>query len=147
MSAEHFKRLERMYLSANINREIFNTTTIKIQSKQAEISLKVSDNLFHALGAMHGAVYFKLLDDAAYFAANSVETSVFLLTSSFNINFLRPVKTGNLRAFGKLKYAGKELFVAEAALYDANGKEVAFGTGNFAKSKISLTEQIGYQWI
>jgi len=33
-------------------------------------------------------VYFKLLDDAVYFAANSVVEDVFLLLSSFNGNLI-----------------------------------------------------------
>jgi len=28
---------------------------------------------------------------------------------------------------------------------DEKGREIAFGTGNFAKSKISLSEEIGYK--
>ena len=144
MSTEHFQKLERMYLSANITREFFETTTIQISNKKAEIGLIISESYYHALGAMHGAVYFKLLDDSAYFAANSVEKGVFLLTSSFNINFLRPVNTGKITAIGKLKYAGREMYVAESALYDSKGKEIAFGIGNFAKSKVELTEEIGY---
>lgn len=38
----------------------------------------------------------------------------------------------------------ENLFVAESILYNEDGKEIAFGTGNFAKSKIRLSEDIGY---
>ena len=50
-----------------------------------EIDLTISDKYFHALNAIHGTVYFKLLYDAAFFAANSVVKDVFVLTSSFNL--------------------------------------------------------------
>jgi acyl-coenzyme A thioesterase PaaI-like protein len=72
--SDHFKKLERMYLSANINRLLFPSTDVLIKEGSAEISLEVNDDYFHALHAMHGAVYFKLMDDAAYFAANSLVT-------------------------------------------------------------------------
>lgn len=144
-SKSHFEKLEQMYLQANVNTMIYDTTTCKITDGSAEIGLDVSEKYFHALGALHGSVYFKLLDDAAFFAVNSVVTDAFVLTTSFNINLTRPVTKGQLKAIGKLKFKSRDLFVAEATLYNEDGKEIAFGTGNFAKSKILLSEDIGYK--
>ena len=140
----HYRKLERMYLGANVNRKIYPSTTIQIQEKRAEISLDVNPNYFHALNAMHGSVCFKLLDDAAFFAVNSIVKDKFVLTTSFSINLLRPVTTGILKAVGEVEFFSKNLFVAMARLYDQKGREVAFGTGNFVKSKVGLTEDIGY---
>lgn len=144
-SKSHFEKLEQMYLQANVNTMIYDTTTCKITEGQAEIGLDVSEKYFHALGAIHGSVYFKLLDDAAFFAVNSVVTDVFVLTTSFNINLTRPVTKGKINAVGQLKFRSRDLFVAQATLYNEEGKEIAFGTGNFSKSKIQLTEDIGYK--
>jgi len=44
-----------------------------------------------------------------------------------------------------VKFLSKDLFVAEASLFNSEGKEIGFGTGNFAKSKIVLSEEIGYK--
>ncbi|WP_271783384.1 PaaI family thioesterase [Aquimarina algiphila] len=145
MSPEHYNKLERMYLQANINTELYDTTKVKISEEIAQIELKISEQYFHALGAIHGSVYFKLLDDAAFFAVNSIVTDVFVLTTSFNINLVRPVNKGIITAIGKVKFKSRGLFVAESILYNEDGKEIAFGTGNFAKSKIELSEKIGYQ--
>ena len=145
MNTSHFKKLERMYLQANINTMLFNPTTCKIKEGEAEIGLTISEKYFHALGAAHGSVYFKLLDDACFFAVQSLEEDVFVLTTSFNINLIRPVNQGLIKAVGKLKYASKEIFVAEANLYNSEGKEIGFGTGNFTRSKIVLSEEIGYK--
>jgi len=133
-----------MYLQANVNTMIYDTTTIAISEKSAEIGLTISEKYFHALDAMHGSVYFKLLDDAAFFAVNSMVEDVFVLTTSFNINIIRPANNGKIRALGKVRYASKNIIVAESSLYNQEGKEIAFGTGNFAKSKIELSEKIGY---
>jgi len=97
------------------------------------------------LSYVHGSVYFKLLDDAGYFAANSVIEDVFLLTSSFNVNLIRPVTSGTIKAVGKLKSQSKNLLIAEATIYNEEGKEVAFGTGTFMKSGVVLTPEIGYK--
>ncbi|WP_106791787.1 PaaI family thioesterase [Aquimarina sp. Aq78] len=145
MNPEHYSKLERMYLQANINTALYDTTTVKISEGLAQIELEVSEKYFHALGAIHGSVYFKLLDDAAFFAVNSIVKDVFVLTTSFNINLIRPVDKGIITAVGKIKFKSRSLFVAESTLYNQDGKEIAFGTGNFAKSKIELSEKIGYK--
>ncbi|GAA4273292.1 PaaI family thioesterase [Aquimarina gracilis] len=144
MNQAHYDKLERMYLQAKVNTKIFDTTKVKISEEIAEISLEISDKYFHALGAIHGSVYFKLLDDAAFFAVNSIVEDVFVLTTSFNINLIRPVNKGVITAIGKVKFKSRNIFVAESTLYNEDGKEIAFGTGNFAKSKIELSEKIGY---
>jgi|TARA_B100000768_G_scaffold180270_1_gene199775 uncharacterized protein (TIGR00369 family) len=145
MDTAHFRKLEKMYLGANVNTKVFDTTTCNIEAEKATITLDVSEDYYHALGAIHGAVYFKMLDDAAYFAVSSVVKDNFMLTSSFNINILRPVSKGKLTAVGTVRYKSSKLYAAEAKLYNQEGKEVAFGTGNFAKSKLLLSEEVGYK--
>lgn len=145
MNQAHFTKLENMYLHSNMNTMIFDTTTCKISEESSEIGITISEKYFHALGAIHGMLYFKLLDDSAFFAVNSIVEDVFVLTTSFNINLLRPANEGIITAVGKLKFKSRELFVAESTLYNEAGKEIAFGTGNFAKSKIALSEEIGYK--
>ncbi len=145
MTQAHFDKLRRMYLAANFNTQIYDTTECKIELEKAEISMEISEKYFHALGAIHGKVYFKMLDDAAFFAVNSIVEDVFVLTTSFNLNLLRPANQGKLIAKGQVKFKSRNLFVAESTLYNEAGKEIAFGTGNFAKSKIQLSEEIGYR--
>lgn len=145
MGAEHYRKLEHMYLNANLNTMIYDTTTINIKDSTAEIGLDIAEKYFHALGAIHGSVYFKLLDDAAFFAVNSTVKDVFVLTTSFNINLIRPADNGKIKAIGNLKFRSKNLFVTESVLFNEEGKEIAFGTGNFARSSIALSEEIGYR--
>lgn len=144
MNSDHYRKLERMYLGANINTRIFDTTKIAISDAEVQISLQLEEKYFHALGAIHGSVYFKLLDDAAFFAVNSIVTDVFVLTTSFNIHLIRPAREGLIKAVGKVKFRSRESFVAESHLYNEKEKEIAFGTGNFMKSNVPLSENIGY---
>lgn len=144
MNSTHYKKLERMYLNANLNTMIYDSTTCRISHESSEIGLDISEKYFHALGAIHGSVYFKLLDDAAFFAVNSIVEDLFVLTTSFHINLIRPVNEGKLKAVGKVVSRSKSLFVAESSLFNDAGKKIAFGTGNFVKSNIRLTEDIGY---
>lgn len=134
-----------MYYSGPINQATYPDVVMDISEGHAEISLEVKPKHFHAGQSMHGSVYFKMLDDAAYFAVNSVVKDCFVYTVSFNIQILRPVKTGKIKAVGELKFASKNLWIADAVLYDAKGREVARGSGNFMKSSLLLDESIGYQ--
>ena len=140
---EHYRKLERMYLSAPINE--YYKPSITISDHRAEITINIHPWMCHVAGAVHGAVYFKMLDDAGCFAAKSVVDDAFLVTSSFNTHLLRPVSKGKLKAVGKLTFSSKNLFVVEAELFDNEGNKLALGTGNFMRSRVALTPQLGYK--
>ncbi len=78
---EHYRRLERMYDASPIN-DFFNPD-LRVEEGLATISMEVDEKFFHSAHAVHGSVYFKLLDDAAWFAVNSLEFDFFVLTTSF----------------------------------------------------------------
>ena len=141
----HFRKLERMYLSARVNNHLYNGITIKISDQKAELTLKVEEKFFHAANAIHGSVYFKMLDDAAFFAVNSIVKDVFVYTVSFNVQLLRPVSSGIIKSIGELKFKSSNLFIADSTLLDENNKLVGRGSGNFMKSKIELMQEIGYK--
>ncbi len=139
---EHFRKLERMYLLAPVN--AYYRPQAKIGEGTAEVSVDVREDLFHAAGAVHGVSYFKLLDDSAFFAANSLVDDVFLLTVSFNIYFTRPVSSGKMIASARVVHRSRRLIVAEAVLRDSDGNQIAFGSGSFMRSTMALSEGIGY---
>ena len=141
----HFRKLERMYLSAPVNNQVYKGITIAISNEKAELSLKIEEKYFHAANAIHGSVYFKMLDDAAFFSVNSIVKDVFVYTVSFNIQLLRPVSAGIIRSVGELKFKSTNLFIADSTLFDEKNKLVGRGSGNFMRSKIELTEEIGYR--
>ena len=141
----HFRKLERMYLSAPVNNQVYNGITITISEQKAELTLKIDEKFFHAAKAIHGSVYFKMLDDAAFFAVNSIVKDFFVYTVSFNVQLLRPVSSGIIKSIGELKFKSSNLFIADSTLLDENNKLVGRGSGNFMKSKIELTQEIGYK--
>ena len=141
----HYQKLGRMYLSAPINDIVYKGITIDIAEGKAELSLQIDPKFFHAAHAFHGSVYFKMLDDAAFFAVNSIVTDVFVYTVSFNIQLLRPVSDGIIRSIGELKFKSTNLFIADSNLFDEKNKLIGRGSGNFMRSKIELAENIGYK--
>ncbi len=117
---------------------------VSIGAGTAEITVPVDEKLFHAAGSLHGAVYFLALDNAAFFAANSMVEDVFVLTASFTMYLMRPVSGGTVRAFGRVVNSTRTQFIAESVLYDSEDREIARGSGIFVRSRIRLTPEIGY---
>jgi uncharacterized protein (TIGR00369 family) len=132
-----------MYLSAPVNE--YYAPEIHISKGQAQVSIPVRTDFFHAADAVHGAVYFKLLDDSSFFAANSLVEDVFVLTVSYNVYFTRPISEGVMKATGKVVQASHRLIIAESVVVDSRKREIARGSGTFLRSKIKLTEEIGYK--
>lgn len=138
----HYRALEKMYLSAPIN-DYFKPA-ITIGQGCAELTTVIEPKFFHTAGAVHGSVYFKTLDDAAFFAANSCIDDVFVLTTSFTTYITRPISEGIMRTEGKVVNQNRSQLIAEAIAYDGNDREIARGNGIFVRSKIPLNEKINY---
>lgn len=139
MKNTHYKKLENIYLNAKLNKEIYSGIEIVISKNYSEIKMPIKQDYFHALKAIHGSVYFKMLDDAAFFAAQSVVKDYMLLTASFNITFKMPVSNGYIKSIGTLFSVSERELKAESKMYDSNNELVAFGNGIFKKSKISIS--------
>jgi uncharacterized protein (TIGR00369 family) len=139
---EHYRKLERMYAAAPISR--LYGATIAIAENQAEVRFTIRPEFYHAAHAVHGSVYFRALDDAAFFAVNSRVREVLVLTVSFTVHFARPVTTGELRAIGRVLHGSGRLFLGEAELLDGEGQLLGRGSGVFTRSAIALEPGIGY---
>ena len=139
----HFRALEQLYAAAPINR--FFPSTLAISGPgTSRIDCVIEPSVFHAGGAAHGTSYFKMLDDAAFYAANSLVSDRFLLTTAFNLFLTRPLRSGPVVAEGRWVSGRRRVLVAEARLIDAAGEEAARGTGTFMRSQIALAGLPGY---
>lgn len=143
MDATHYRKLENMFLEGPINKLLL--PEISITDRVATIIMKTKEQFFHAGNALHGSMYFKMLDDAAYFACQSVVTDNFIVTANFTINLLRPIGIEKIKAVGNVLSITKNTFTAESKLYNEKGKLLAFGSGTFMKSALPITKEIGYQ--
>ena len=140
----HFRSLERLYASAPINAAFASALTVTGPGR-TRITMTAGREHFHAAGAVHGTLYFKLLDDAAFYAANSLVPEVFMLTTAFNILMTRPLGPGPLVAEGRWVSGARRVLIAEAWLTDASGEEVGRGTGTFMRSRITLASLDAYR--
>jgi uncharacterized protein (TIGR00369 family) len=139
---EHYRKLERMYAAAPIN--TYFAPRLTIGEGRAEIHIDVRPDFHHSAGAMHGVLYFKALDDATFFAANSLVEGHFVLTARFEIDFLKPVSIGTVRAVATVSSQEGRRIKATGELFDQDGRLVGRGTGHFAQSRIPLTPDVHY---
>ncbi len=142
-AAAHFRALESLYRSAPINRMF--ASDMEVSEGFVRIRFEVEEAMFHAAGAAHGTIYFKMMDDAAFYACNSMVTDRFLLTTAFNLHFTRPLKAGPVVAEGQWQSGRRRVFVADTRLIDAQGEVAARGTGTFMRSHIALGGLPGYR--
>lgn len=142
-ASAHHSALESLYRSAPINRAFPSELEI-VEDGFARIRFEVTPDHYHAAGALHGTAYFKMLDDAAFYAVNSLVTDRFVLTTAFNLLFTKPLKAGPVIAEGRWISGRKRVFVGDARLIDQYGDEAARGTGTFMRSHIALSSLPGY---
>lgn len=140
----HYRALEALYASAPINSLFASRLAIEGEGR-SRIDFEVDERVHHAAGAAHGTIYFKMLDDAAFYAANTLVTDRFLLTTSFNLHFTKPVRAGKVIAEGRWVSGRRRVLVAEARLVDSEGDEIGRGTGTFMRSRIALSSLPGYR--
>ena len=138
----HYRKLENLYHGAPINR--FYAPKLTIREGEAELLIEIKPDFYHAADAVHGSIYFKMLDDAAFFAVNSLIDDTLALTASFNVYLLRPASEGMLRAVGRAVESTSRLHIGEAELFDAEGRLIGSGSGSFMRSGLELGAHIGY---
>jgi uncharacterized protein (TIGR00369 family) len=140
----HYRALESLYAAAPIN-HLFDSAIEIPERGCSRIRFNIDARHFHAAGAAHGTIYFKMLDDAAFYAANTLVTDRFLLTTQFNLLFTRPLSEGPVTAEGRWISGQRRVLIADARLIDSVGEEVARGTGTFMRSRIALASLPGYR--
>ena len=143
-AAAHYRALEQLYAAAPINR-LFASRLDITGAGTAEIRFRADPSVYHAARAAHGTIYFKMLDDAAFYAANSLVSDRFLLTTGFNLHFTKPLRGGEVVAHGRWVSGRRRVYIAEAHLVDEEGDEIGRGTGTFMRSHIALAGLPGYR--
>ena len=142
---EHYRNLEEMYHAAPINTTV--PCRISISEGYAEVRMTAGEQFHHSAKGLHGSMYFKGLDDAAFFAANSKETGFFVLTAKFEVELLGMVQCESLLFKGFFeKQEGRKIW-ARSEQYDDQGRLVAKGQGVFVVSKLALDPSVNYGTI
>ena len=108
-------------------------TLAEVGDGHAVLRLEIQAQHLNADGILHGGVLPAIADGAMGNALRTIRgegSQVF--TAEVNLQFLRPVTGGTLRADGRVVQSGRRLSFAEAEIRDeASGKVYARATGVF----------------
>ena len=90
------------------------------------IALQAGQQHLNPMGTLHGGILCDIADAAMGFAfASTLAPGESFTTVELKINFLRPVRQGQLRAEGRVVQRGRTIGYVECEVSDENGKLIA----------------------
>lgn len=113
----------------------------KIEGGSGSVRISVDERLMHPYMIVHGGVIFTLADTAMSMALMSlIPPGTPFGTIEAKINYLRPVKEGDLIAEATIVHEGRSTAVLEATIYnEVNGERTmiarALGTFHIARGR------------
>ena len=124
-------------LNEYLNHPMHHNMDMKLEFKggNATLSCAVTPSIINLVGIVHGAIYFKLMDDACFFAALSLNKSKFVATSDFNIHYLKPISEGRITAKASVIQKRKRFYLCEAKIFDDEDQLCSYGSGKFVEPK------------
>jgi uncharacterized protein (TIGR00369 family) len=111
--------------------ELIGMKLVEVEPGHAVWEVMPAEQHYNPIGVVHAGVAATLLDSAMACAVHStIPLGKGYTTLEFKINLVRAVtiKSGVLRATGKVVHGGKSTATAEGRLEDAEGKLYAHGT-------------------
>jgi uncharacterized protein (TIGR00369 family) len=98
---------------------------VSVEKGQAIFSFKPQEFHYNPIGAVHGGVITAILDSAMGCTLHSIlPAGTGYTTLELKVNFLKAItiKTGELKAIGKIINSGSRTALVEAQLLDSNSK-------------------------
>lgn len=108
-------------------------TLLEVEAGRAVFGMEPGEHHYNPIGSVHGGVYATLLDSATGCAVQSLLPAGTGYTSlDLSVKFLRPLgmDTGQVRCEGRVLHLGGRTALAEARLYDAEGRLCAHATSS-----------------
>ena len=110
---------------ANVGRLIGFRVT-EVEHGRAVFELDADERHHNPMGTLHGGVLCDIADAAMGIAyASTLAAGETFTTLELKINFLKPIRTGRLRAEGRLIKGGRTVGLTECDIVDADGRLVA----------------------
>lgn len=99
---------------------------------EVRVSLDLEPRHLNLTGQTHGGMIATLADTATGLAYRTIlEPGTTSLTSTLNVTFLRPGRTGSVTATGRVLKRGTRFGYAEADVADADGRILARASATF----------------
>jgi uncharacterized protein (TIGR00369 family) len=96
---------------------------------EATFELDVQQRHANPMGTVHGGILCDVADGAMGVAyASTLDEGESFTTLELKINFLRPFRTGRIRAHGRLVDRGRNVGLVECRVVDDEGRQIAHAT-------------------
>ncbi|ASN06113.1 PaaI family thioesterase [Virgibacillus necropolis] len=103
---------------------------IRFQEGNVLLKLPIIQQLLNVNGTLHGGVHATMLDMVLGMAIRST-TKTRCATMNLNVNYLTPIKNGDVFANGRIIQQGYRTVTAEGELLSAGGDMIAKGVGTY----------------
>jgi acyl-coenzyme A thioesterase PaaI-like protein len=135
----HVEKLERLYLAGPDNEGY--EPGVRISGGEAEVVIRVRDTILHAPDFLPASLCFKVMNDSAALAVNSLVENTRVLTVNFNVRLAQASASGDLIARSLFVGMSGDHYLAESVLIDSEGTEIGRGNGAFAESSRLLGDE------
>ncbi len=111
--------------------QVLGVTLLRVANGHIEMGLEPAEWMYNTIGSLHGGMVTTLMDSAMGSAVTStLDADTMHATLDLHVNFVRPasVRTGPLRAIGRVLHRGSRTSTAEGQLVDAAGNLYAHAT-------------------
>lgn len=108
----------------------------------AVFTLPYNPGFDHALGAIHGAVFATMLDNAGWFTV-AAHYETWIATVEFQVRLLEQVAEKDMIATGFPIRIGKRIASAEMEVRTSDGLLVAKGSGTFSRTAGKYPASVG----
>lgn len=133
VSSAQLKRIQKALATVPFA-QLLQLELESLDSGTATLALNVRRELTQNQGVVHGGAIASLIDTATAFAILSLLAPKERVTTvDLTISFLRPLRTGRLRAAAKVIRAGRRLFVVSAEVFDEDGKLATTALSTYIK--------------
>jgi len=129
LSREIFDAAVKFATGSSAN-QLLGLVPLRLARGEAETEMEISPSFANSHGISHGGFVVAFADSTMGIAIRTLNLRV--VTVEMNTNFLAPAKIKEkLRAVSRVIHEGRQLIVAEAEVYNENGKLVAKSRGTF----------------
>ena len=130
MVTETMEDLRRIYETSPFNNFVGNKLE-ELEEGYVVYSLKIAPHHKNVNQAVHGGVFFSILDSVMGATVRSI-TKQPIATINSSINFFAPLREGDqIFASAKVVQCGKSIVTAEGEVKDCNGTVLAKSIGTF----------------
>jgi len=111
--------------------ELLGMRLAEVEPGHAVFELTPAEQHYNPIGVVHGGIAATMLDSAMACAVQAqLAPGAGFTTLEIKVNMVRAIvlKTGTIRAIGRIVHGGNRIATAEGRLEDAEGKLYAHGT-------------------